>query len=181
MAARTGKARLAGVIGSPVSHSMSPALHEFWLKKHDVDGAYIPLLIKPDTLRNSINTLINMGFSGFNVTLPYKEAMYDIVDRLDITAKNIGAVNTVIIDKETKELIGKNTDGYGFVANLEQNVSNIKLNNTKTFIIGAGGAARAVIVGLAEAGCKELVICNRTLDRAEKLKSQMNERIKNID
>lgn len=175
MAARSGKALLAGVIGQPISHSLSPALHEYWLQHYGIDGAYIPLDITPEHLSQSLALLPQLGFKGFNITLPHKEQAWQYVDERDEAATIIGAVNTIVA--KNGKLYGSNTDAYGYIQHLkcsaDTELKAIGMQNLHTFIIGAGGASRAVCVGLIMEGCRTLTLTNRNRERAEALKSDL--------
>ena len=163
----TGAAKKAGVVGWPVEHSRSPRLHGWWLQLYDVDGAYIPLPVRPDDLETAIRALPKLGFAGCNVTLPHKQAMLQVVDEIDPVARRIGAINTVVVDADGK-LTGSNTDAFGFIEALREAVPNWRPNGP-CVVLGAGGAARAVIVSLLDAGASELRLLNRTRDKAEEL------------
>ena len=117
----TGAARLAGVMGWPVSHSLSPVLHNFWLREYDIDGVYIPLAVAPESFVSSLVALSQLGFAGVNVTVPHKEAAYSAVDERDRLAERIGAVNTITFNKDG-QIRGTNTDGFGFVESLRSKV-----------------------------------------------------------
>jgi shikimate dehydrogenase len=165
----SAKARIAGVIGWPVGHSLSPRIHNFWLSQFGIDGVYIPLNIAPGDLKEVLRTLPKLGLSGFNITLPYKEDLCRAVDMLDREAARIGAVNTVVIDQSGK-LRGSNTDAWGFTENLRQETGGkLKDFTGRAVMIGAGGAARAVATALLDEGFSPLVIVNRTQARAEEL------------
>jgi shikimate dehydrogenase len=168
----SGKALLSGVIGWPIAHSRSPRLHGYWLKKYDIDGAYIPMRVNPDHLSQAITGLIALGFQGANITLPHKEKMLDLVDIIDDRARRIGAVNTLVIHKDGKTE-GRNTDAYGYMANLYQQYpawGDKKLGKNRNIaLLGAGGAARAVLDGLLADGAVSVVMTNRNLARAENL------------
>lgn len=168
----SGNARVAGVIGWPVSHSRSPALHGFWLREHGIDGAYIPLPIAPDNLEPALRALPMLGFAGVNVTVPHKEAAALIVDELDPAARRLGAVNTIICRPDGR-LTGRNTDGYGFIENLRNSGAGWLKSTGPAVVIGAGGAARAVVAALLDDGCPELRLVNRTMARAEKLAADL--------
>ena len=116
MAVLTGHARVAGIIGWPVSHSRSPRLHGYWLEKHGIDGAYIPLPIAPEHFRDTVRGLMHAGFAGANVTIPHKLAAFEVCDTVDETARAAGAVNTLTF--RDGKITGANTDGWGFLANL---------------------------------------------------------------
>jgi shikimate dehydrogenase len=164
----TGNARLAGVMGWPVAHSLSPRLHNYWLKAHGIDGAFVPLAVTPDHFAQGLRVLSQLGFRGVNVTVPHKQAALAAVDEADEVAHRVGAVNTVVF-RPDGSMFGTNTDGAGFLAHLRAAAPNLDLKAGPATVIGAGGAARAISVALEEAGAQEIRICNRTLDRAETL------------
>lgn len=164
----TGKARLAGVMGWPVSHSRSPRLHGYWLERHGIDGAYLPLAVRPEHLADALRALPKLGFRGCNLTVPHKEAAMTIVDRVDDTARRIGAINTVIVEADGS-LTGRNTDAPGFIANLIQGAPGLRLDGASALVLGAGGAARGVIAGLIEAGVVEIKLTNRSPDKTNAL------------
>ncbi len=158
----------AAVIGDPISHSLSPKIHNFLLEKYKIDGSYIALEVKKNDLNKCLNFLIEEGFAGFNVTIPHKEEIFKICHHLSKTAKLIGAVNTVIIT-EDKKIFGHNSDAEGFLNNLKNSYADFDLKNKVAFVIGAGGAARAVAYGLIKSRVKKIVITNRNQLRAEEL------------
>jgi shikimate dehydrogenase len=160
----SGKAKLAGVMGWPVGHSRSPRLHGYWLEKHGIDGAYVPLAVRPDDLGAALRALPKLGFRGCNLTVPHKEAALTIVDRVDAAARRIGAVNTVVVEADGS-LSGSNTDAPGFIANLRQGAPGLALAGKSAVVLGAGGAARAVVVGLIDAGVTYIRLANRSADR----------------
>lgn len=163
----TGKARLAGVMGWPVAHSQSPRLHGYWLSEHGVDGAYLPLAVRPDDLAAALRALPVLGFRGVNLTLPHKERALALCDEVSEPARRIGAVNTIVVD-EDRRLVGSNTDAFGFLANL-RDVSDWRADAGPAVVLGAGGAARAVAVALSDAGVESIALINRTASRAEAL------------
>jgi len=167
----SGKAKLAGVMGWPVDHSRSPRLHGFWLEHYGVDGAYVPLAVPPEKFRAALRALPSLGFQGCNITIPHKEAAFDEVDELTERAKKIGAVNTVNVLKNGT-LRGDNTDGYGFIENLKAGASDWSPDRPAV-VLGAGGAARGILVALQEAGVKEIRLTNRTAERAEALAGEL--------
>ena len=160
----------AGVMGWPIAHSRSPALHGHWLRRHDIDGSYIPLPVRPEDLPAALRALPKQGFVGVNLTVPHKQLALDIVDRVDPVAARIGAVNTVIVAADGT-LDGTNTDAYGFIANLRQGAGDALARYLAgpAAILGAGGAARAVVVALCDAGVREIRLVNRTRANAEPL------------
>jgi shikimate dehydrogenase len=169
----SGRAALAGVMGWPVGHSLSPRLHGFWLRQHRIDGAYVPLAVAPDRLEQALRALPAIGFRGVNLTIPHKEPALALVDRITPAAARIGAVNTVIVGQDG--LLGDNTDGYGFIASLVAGAPDWQAGAGSAVLLGAGGAARAIAVALIDAGAPELRLVNRTLARAETLASQLGD------
>lgn len=171
---------LAGVIGSPVAHSRSPQLHAHWLKTYGIAGHYIPIDVAADDLEAIIRALPRMGFVGVNVTIPYKEAVLGLADLVTDRATLIGAANTLIFRQDGK-IHADNTDGYGFIENLRQAAPDWDPQAGCAVVFGAGGAARAVVAALADAGVPEIVITNRTRPRAERLKADFGQRITVLD
>jgi len=167
----SGKARLAGVMGWPVSHSRSPRLHGFWLERHAIDGVYVPLAVPPERIETALRALPVLGFRGVNLTVPHKESAPAICDELDPLARRIGAVNTVVIGEDGR-LIGSNTDASGFIENLRRN-SRWRSGSDPLVVLGAGGAARAACVALLDAGAGSVRIANRTQMRAEILAEEL--------
>jgi shikimate dehydrogenase len=164
----TGRTKLAGIMGWPVAHSRSPALHNFWLDEHGIDGAYVPLPVRPEELAQALRALPALGFRGCNVTLPHKPMALSVVDRVEPLARRIGAMNTVIIAADGR-LEGSNTDVYGFRENLRDGAPDWQPTRGPAVVLGAGGAARAVVAALIEMGVAELRLVNRTRDRAERI------------
>lgn len=171
---------LAGVIGHPIAHSRSPALHGFWLKRYGIKGHYIPMDVDPADLKSCLAVLPKVGFVGLNVTLPHKEAVLALADVVTDRAALIGAANTLIFRKDGK-IHADNTDGVGFVANLKQHVPKWNAAAGPAAIFGAGGAARAVIAALIELGVPEIRLSNRTRHRAEALRADFGARIQITD
>ncbi|ABC24407.1 shikimate dehydrogenase [Rhodospirillum rubrum] len=164
----TGKARVAGVIGWPVGHSRSPRLHGFWLARHGIDGAYVPLAVAPEALERALAALPALGLAGVNVTVPHKEHALARMDALTERARRIGAVNTIVCQSDGR-LLGDNTDGFGFLENLRQRRPDWRAGHGPAVVLGAGGAARAVCASLLEAGCPALTLVNRDQGRARAL------------
>jgi shikimate dehydrogenase len=164
MAVLSGHARVAGIIGWPVSHSRSPRLHGYWLEKHGIDGAYIPLPIPPEYFRDTVRGLMHAGFAGANVTIPHKVAAFEVCDTVDETARRAGAVNTLSF--RDGKITGANTDGWGFLANLRAH--GVDPRSGPALLLGAGGGARAIAAALLAEGIK-VTIANRTPARAEQL------------
>jgi shikimate dehydrogenase len=164
----TGKSLIAGVFGWPVTHSRSPRLHGFWLRQYGIDGTYIPFSTPPDQFEPALRSLAMLGFRGANVTLPHKEAAFELVDERTTRAIRIGAVNTVTV-REDGTLLGDNTDGFGFVEHLKASAPDWRPQAGPAVVLGAGGAARAIIIALLEAGTPQIRLVNRTRDRAEQV------------
>lgn len=164
----TGRAKVAGVMGWPVGHSLSPLLHGFWLQAHGIDGAYIPLAVKPEDFESAVRLLPKLGFAGANVTIPHKQAALACVDEVDDVARRIGAVNTIVVRRDGR-LWGTNTDAFGFLENLKAKHPAWDAGAGPAVVIGAGGAARAVVVALLDAGVPSVRIANRSRERAEAL------------
>lgn len=167
---------LAGVIGYPVAHSRSPALHGYWLKRYDLKGHYIPMAVEPQNLERVLRTLPDLGFFGANITLPHKEAILSIADVITDRAALIGAANTLIFRKDGK-IHADNTDGSGFIANLRQNAPYWDPAAGPAAVLGAGGAARAVVAALIEVGVPEVRLVNRTRPRAESLRQDFGAKV----
>jgi shikimate dehydrogenase len=155
-------------MGWPVSHSRSPALHNFWLDEHGIDGAYVPLPVQPEQLERALRALPALGFRGCNLTLPHKEAALAIVDTVDPLASRVGAINTVIV-RPDGSLEAHNTDAFGFRENLRDGAPDWQPASGAAVVLGAGGSARAVTAALIELRVPEIRLVNRTVERAEAL------------
>jgi len=158
----------AAVIGHPISHSLSPKIHNFLLQKHNLNGSYTAIDVPPDQLANFIQHAIQNNFAGFNVTIPHKEQIFKLCHFKSQSAALTGAVNTVFITAD-KKLFGHNSDVDGFLNNLKHAHPNFDLAHKTAFVIGAGGAARAVVYGLIKSNVKNIFITNRSRERAEQL------------
>ena len=167
---------LAGVIGWPVAHSLSPRLHGHWLKAYGLRGCYMPLAVRPEDLADVLRALPKAGFVGANVTVPHKQAVLRLADFVADRAALIGAANTLIFCTDGR-IHADNTDGYGFLANLRAGAPAWQPGSGAAAIIGAGGAARAVVASLLEAGVPELRIANRTRIRADQMKAEFGARV----
>lgn len=160
---------LTGLIGYPVAHSKSPAIHEYWIQQQGIDAEYKLYTTPPQRVRQVVKRLRDKGARGFNVTVPHKLAVMEYLDEIDETARDIGAVNTVTF--KNGKAIGSNTDGYGFITNLREGVGDLSPYLSKVVILGSGGASRAVLLALIEAGAKEIFLTNRTHESAQTLSS----------
>lgn len=160
------------VIGDPIEHSMSPLMHNTWMHAEERDGTYIPLHITKENLAEAFNGMKLLGCSGFNVTIPHKEAIIPLLDDIDPLAQKMGAVNTVVrqLDGTYK---GYNTDGLGFVKSLEDAVGTAH-KDKKVLVIGAGGASRGICFALAQEGYTKLTIANRTVSKAQAICDELD-------
>jgi len=157
----------ACVMGWPIAHSLSPALHGFWLRQYGIAAEYTREPVRPEELAKALTRLKFGDWRGCNLTIPLKEAAIALMDRLDDAARRIGAINTVVV--ENGKLAGFNTDGFGFIANLRAAAPDFNPKGARATVLGAGGAARAVVDALARAGAREILIFNRSLSRAKAL------------
>ncbi len=176
---QSGRAKLAGLVGWPVSHSRSPRLHGYWLRHHKVDGAYVPLPIRPEAFTQGLRMLAAFGFRGVNVTLPHKEAALAACDEIDDQARRLGAANTIAM--KDGRLEGSNTDAFGFLENLIQGAPGWRADETAAVVIGAGGAARAVVAALLDAAVPEIRLVNRTRSRAETVAQELGGPLRVVD
>lgn len=174
------KIPLAGVIGSPIAHSKSPQLHGHWLETYGIPGAYIPMDVGGEDLREVLGALPKMGFVGVNITIPHKVAVMDIADLVTDRAILIGAANTLIFRDDGK-IHADNTDGYGFIANLKAGAPDWNPKAGRAAVLGAGGASRAVIASLLDAGVPEIMLSNRTRIHAERLQHDFGNRVRVYD
>ncbi|MFN4311582.1 MAG: shikimate dehydrogenase [Ferrovibrio sp.] len=160
----------AGVIGWPVAHSRSPKLHGFWLQQYGLAGRYDKLPVPPEDLAAFIADLPKEpGFRGVNVTIPHKVAVLPMMDAVDAVARRIGAVNTVVVQPDGS-LHGSNTDAFGFLESLKADApAGWRPDAGPALVLGAGGASRAIVVALLDAGVSDLRIANRSIEKAEAL------------
>lgn len=164
----TGRARLAGIVGWPVAHSRSPRIHGFWLDRHAIDGAYVPLPVRPEDFAATLHGLRAAGFAGVNITMPHKLVAFALCDSLDDAARRMGAVNTIVFNGD--RIDGSNTDGFGFTASLRE--AGIDPAAGPALVLGAGGAARAVAGALLACGIP-VALANRTQAHAEALAAEL--------
>lgn len=170
----------ACVIGNPISHSLSPKLHSYWLDRYGIAGEYTAMKVAEKDLATTVRSLHGQGFVGANVTLPHKVSILQIADSITDRATLVGAANTLIF-KDDGRIFADNTDGYGFMANLRQGAPTWEPRSGPALIFGAGGASRAIIVALADAGVPEIIIANRTRAKAEALRADFGARIRVVD
>jgi shikimate dehydrogenase len=168
----SGAARTAGVIGWPITHSLSPRLHGLWLRQYGIDGAYVPMPVRPEHLAEALSSLPKLGFHGANVTLPHKERALALVHRATPAARRIGAVNTIVVAVDGS-LIGSNTDGFGFTESMRGSCPTWRADAGRVVVLGAGGAARAIVATLCDEGAPEIILINRSPSRAAALRSDL--------
>ena len=171
---------LAGVIGQPVAHSKSPRLHMHWLRRYGIPGHYIPIDVASGDLAQVLKTLPKMGFKGVNVTIPHKEAVLDLADAITDNAALIGAANTLTFQADGK-VNADNSDGFGFISNIKQTAPGWSASEGPALVLGAGGAARAIVAALLQDRCPEILLANRTRARADALKAHFGAKVKIID
>jgi shikimate dehydrogenase len=171
-----GHTRLTGILGWPVGHSLSPAMHNAEFARLNLNWVYVPLGVEPNHLATAVRGLAAAGFAGFNVTIPHKQAVLPLMDDLTVQARQIGAVNTVRIMQD--RLLGMNTDADGWAQDCSQLIA---LKGIRVAIAGAGGAARAVAVAAAHAGVSSVAIINRTLSSAEHLAKLLQEQFPGLE
>lgn len=159
---------LAGVIGYPIGHSRSPLLHGHWLRRYGIKGQYVALEVAPTDLEIALPLLPKLGFRGVNVTLPHKERVLALADRITPLAKRIGAANMLTFSSEGIE--ADNTDAYGFTWNILRSFPGWKPQ--RVAVLGAGGASRAVLAALQDCGAREIRLANRNIARAQQLSAE---------
>ena len=171
---------LAGVIGNPIAHSKSPKLHNYWLSKYKINGFYIPFSVTNDKLETSIKSLIELGFSGVNITIPHKTNVLSLADSITDRAALIGAANTLYFSKSGK-IHADNTDGYGFIQNIIDEIPEYDFYDKTALIYGAGGSARAIASALLSNGVKEVGITNRTRSKAQIISENLGAKVSVVD
>jgi shikimate dehydrogenase len=159
---------IAGLLGWPVAHSRSPVIHNHWLAHYGIPGRYVLFPVPPEKLEAAVRGIAALGLRGCNVTTPHKQAIFPLLDRVDDLARKIGAVNTVVVEKDGT-LTGFNNDGNGFIQSLRDADPQWRPDSGPIVVLGAGGAARAVVASLAAQGAKEIRLANRTLGKAQEI------------
>ena len=171
---------LAGVVGWPIKHSKSPALHGHWLKRYDLPGKYLPIALSPDEFESGLRKLSKKGYKGVNVTIPHKEAVLKFADSVTDRAALIGAANTIHFHADGT-IGADNTDGYGFIQNLRQNATDWDPKSGPALVIGAGGAARAIVWALLNEGVPTVRLANRTRIRAENIANHFGANVEVVE
>jgi shikimate dehydrogenase len=159
---------IAGLLGWPVAHSRSPIIHNYWLQRYGIRGQYVLFPVAPERLDAALHGLSALSLRGCNVTTPHKQAVMPVIEHVDPLARRIGAVNTIVVGKDGA-LTGFNNDGNGFVQSLRDAKPGWRPDSGPAVVIGAGGAARAVLASLADQGAREIRLVNRTFERARAL------------
>ena len=168
---------LAGIVGWPVAHSRSPRLHNYWIEKYGLNGAYVQLPVAPGMLDQAIPGLKALGFRGCNITLPHKVDALKLVDDVDVMARRMGAMNTIVVQPDGS-LKGFNNDGFGYIQSLLDAQPDWRADAGPITVLGAGGAARAVVLSLADRGAKEIRLLNRTDAKAYALAAEFGAPVK---
>ncbi|MDC3107941.1 shikimate dehydrogenase [Paracoccaceae bacterium] len=171
---------IAGVIGHPISHSKSPKLHNYWLSKYKINGFYVPFSVTTEKLKTSIKGLIDLGFKGVNVTIPHKTHVLTYADSVTDRASLIGAANTLYFSKSGK-VHADNTDGYGFIQNIIDQIPDYDFYDKTAIIYGAGGSSRAIASALISNGIKEVGITNRTRSKAQIISENLGAKVSVVD
>ena len=171
--------KLAGVMGWPVAHSRSPVIHNHWIAEHGLYGAYVLLPVQPEQLHTALRSLPVLGFAGCNLTIPHKVAALTLVDRVDDLAQRIGAINTIVVEADGS-LTGRNTDGFGYIHSLLDAHATWRGDSGPAVVLGAGGAARAVIVGLMDSGATEIRLTNRSWAKAHDMAQEFGGRVRAV-
>ncbi len=171
---------LAGVMGWPVAHSRSPAIHNHWIKQLGLNGAYVLLPVDPSQLSTAVSGLRALGFRGCNVTIPHKVEAMRWVDSVDANAQRVGALNTIVL-QEDGSLKGFNHDGFGYIESLLEAKPDWRADAGPVTVLGAGGAARSVVLALADRGAKEIRLLNRSFDKAQALAHEFGSPVQALD
>lgn len=172
----TGGAIVAGVAGWPIKHSRSPRIHNYWLRQYGIDGVYVPLAMPLEGAKEAIRMLPSLGIRGLNVTVPNKEEAYKAMDEVDRWAQRMKAVNTIVVRDGI--LYGANTDAFGFLESLRDARPDWRADVGPAVVLGAGGAARAVVAGLQDEGAPEIRILNRTPERAAAIRDEFGKPVR---
>lgn len=170
---------LAGVMGWPVAHSRSPLIHNHWIHKHNLNGAYGMFPVAPEQLQTAIRGLKALGMAGCNITIPHKVSAMQLVDWVDPLAQRIGAINTIVVQADGS-LHGYNNDGFGYIQSLLEAQPGWQATTGPAVVIGAGGAARAIVVALLDAGATEVRVINRTRSKADEFAQEFGPRVTSI-
>ena len=172
--------KLAGVMGMPVFQSRSPMLHNYWIKKHNVKGAYGHFPVQIDNVEAAVRGLSALGIAGCNITQPHKIMAMTLMDELSPLAQRIGAINCIVVQPDGS-LHGFNNDGFGYIQSLKDANPLWRADSGPIVVLGAGGAARAVVISLMDEGAQEIRLINRTRAKADALASVNTQVVKTFD
>ncbi len=173
MSILSGSTQVLGIIGHPVRHSLSPVIQNAAIAECGLDYVYVPFQVNSGSLASAVAGLLALGVHGYNVTIPHKTAIIEYLDELDESASDAGAVNTVLVREG--RMIGYNTDGYGLICSLAEDLDYIP-GEASIVVIGAGGASRGAVAALCRAGAMHIVVANRSLDKASMLAAELGAR-----
>jgi len=173
----TQKFVLAGVMGNPVAHSRSPVIHNHWIAQYHLKGSYVLLPVEPANLHDALRGLKALGFAGCNVTIPHKVEAMKAMDWLHPVAKQMGAINTIVVQPDGA-LHGFNNDGYGYIQCIKDAKPDWRADTGPITVLGAGGAARAIVLSLINEGAKEIRLINRTQEKAQALADEFGSSVK---
>ncbi len=171
---------LAGVMGWPVAHSRSPVIHNHWMAQYGLRGAYVLLPVQPENFEAAIRGLPALGFAGCNVTIPHKVNAMKMMDFVDPVAKAMGAINTIVVQPDGS-LHGYNNDGFGYIQSLRDAQPDWRGDAGPALVLGAGGAARAIVLSLLNEGAPEVRLVNRTREKTQALADEFGPRVKVLD
>lgn len=174
----TGKTKILGIFGCPITHTLSPLMHNTAIDKIGLDMVYLPFEVEPKDLENAVNAIRTLNILGVNITIPHKEAVIKFLNEVSYDARLMGAVNTIV--NKNGRLIGYNTDGYGYLASLKRDLG-FNVRGKNILIIGAGGAARAIIFAIAKKGAKRIVIANRTIKKAVYISNKFKGHFRDVE
>ncbi len=172
--------KLAGVMGMPIFQSRSPVIHNHWIREHGIRGAYGHFPVQPDRVEQAISGLSALGLAGCNITLPHKVAAMSLMDELTPMAKRIGAINCIVVQADGR-LVGHNNDGFGYIQSIKDVQPHWRADAGAVVLLGAGGAARAVLISLIEEGAKEIRLINRTREKSQALAQGLESVVKVLD
>ena len=172
--------KLAGVMGMPIFQSRSPVIHNYWIREHGIRGAYGHFPVQPDRVEQAIRGLSALGLAGCNITLPHKVAAMSLMDELTPMAKRIGAINCIVVQADGR-LVGHNNDGFGYIQSIKDVQPHWRADAGAVVLLGAGGAARAVLISLIEEGAKEIRLINRTREKSQALAQGLESVVKVLD
>ncbi|MBI5893868.1 MAG: shikimate dehydrogenase [Deltaproteobacteria bacterium] len=174
----TGKTKILGIFGYPITHTLSPLMHNAAIERLGLDMVYLPFEVEHKDLKNVVDAIRALNIIGVNITIPHKESVIKFLDEVSDDARLIGAVNTIV--NKNGKLIGYNTDGEGYVNSLKNELG-FDVKGKNIVILGAGGAARGIVFAIAKKGAKKIVIANRTIKKAVSLANEFKRHFKEAE